>query len=154
MGDGETAEGSVWEAASFASYYKLDNLLAIVDVNRLGQSRTTQLEHDMETYANRFGAFGWHTIIVNGQCVESLLKAYEEARNIDGKPTVILAQTHKASGIPGVEGEDGYHGKPIDVSKADAIKAKLKNAAPQKWDIPKPEYDAPKVDLKIGSNKV
>lgn len=97
LGDGETAEGSVWEAAAFASHNKLDNLVGIVDINRLGQSQETQLGHDLNAYAKRFEAFGWHTINVNGHSIEELLKAYAEAKNTKGKPTMILAQTYKGT---------------------------------------------------------
>jgi transketolase len=80
MGDGESAEGSVWEAAAFASYYKLDNLVAIVDVNRLGQSQQTMLQHDLQTYAKRFEAFGFNSIVVDGHDINALVKAYADAK--------------------------------------------------------------------------
>ncbi|KAE9412126.1 hypothetical protein Angca_007945, partial [Angiostrongylus cantonensis] len=81
MGDGETAEGSVWEAAAFSSYYKLDNMVAIVDVNRLGQSQETALGHRVEIYQARFAAFGFNAIVVDGHNIYELIKAYEVARN-------------------------------------------------------------------------
>lgn len=151
LGDGETAEGSVWEAASFSSYYKLDNLVAIVDINRLGQSQGTQLEHDLGTYAKRFEAFGWHAISVDGHSVEELLQAYNEAKSVHGKPTVILAKTMKGKSIPGVENIDGNHGKPVLLEKADLIKASLKRKEPFKWNIPGVVKDTPAVDFKLGS---
>uniref|UniRef100_A0AC35TPY1 3'-phosphate/5'-hydroxy nucleic acid ligase n=1 Tax=Rhabditophanes sp. KR3021 TaxID=114890 RepID=A0AC35TPY1_9BILA len=98
LGDGETAEGSVWEAASFASTYKLDNLVCIVDVNRLGQSQETQLGHDVETYAARFRAFGHHVIVVDGHNVNELLAAFQSAKETKGKPTTIVAKTFKGAG--------------------------------------------------------
>jgi len=91
---------------------------------------------------------------VNGQSVGELLKAYEVAKHTKGKPTVILAQTLKGSGIDGVEDKEGFHGKPVSQEKADLIKKKLKSQTPHKWTIPKPIYDAPTVDLHIGSNKL
>ncbi|KAI6181377.1 Transket-pyr domain-containing protein [Aphelenchoides besseyi] len=154
MGDGETAEGSVWEAAAFASHNKLDNLLAIVDINRLGQSRPTQLGHDIDTYAKRFAAFGWHTISVNGHNVTELLKAYEEAKKTKGKPTVILAKTYKGNGIEGVSDNEGYHGKALPKEKLNAIRDNLKSPEPHKWNIAKPAYDVPESNLRIGSNKL
>lgn len=154
LGDGETAEGAVWEAAAFASHNNLDNLVAIVDINRLGQSQPTQLAHDLDAYARRFEAFGWHAIKVDGHNVEELLKSYAEARKTTGKPTVVLAQTYKGRGIEGVEDLEGFHGKPVPVEKADAIKAKLVSQTPLNWKIPAPIADSPNVDLKIGSNKV
>jgi transketolase len=156
LGDGETAEGAVWEAAAFSSHYGLDNLLAIIDINRLGQSRETALGHDVATYAKRFEAFGWHTIQVDGHNVEQLLKAYAEAKSdiAKGKPTVILAKTFKGHGIEDVANAENYHGKALPKEKADLLRKKLKNDKPQKWNIPKPVYDTPNVDLHIGSNKV
>lgn len=169
LGDSETAEGSVWEAAGkffftyfkidlslgFASHYKLDNLLAIVDINRLGQTRETMLGHDLETYALRFQAFGWHTIKVDGHNVDELLRAYDEARLQREKPTVILAKTFKGRGIQDIEDKDGFHGKAVEKKTAEIIRSKLTSVDPLKdWKIPKPVEDSPNVDLKRGSNKV
>ncbi|KAI6198193.1 Transket-pyr domain-containing protein [Aphelenchoides besseyi] len=149
MGDGETAEG-----LAFASHNKLDNLVAIVDINRLGQSRPTQLGHDIDTYAKRFAAFGWHTISVDGHSVTELLKAYEEAKKTKGKPTVILAKTYKGNGIEGVSDNEGYHGKALPKEKLNAIRDNLKSPEPHKWNIAKPAYDVPESNLRIGSNKL
>lgn len=154
LGDGETAEGAVWEAAAFASHYNLDNLVAIVDVNRLGQSQKTQLSHNLEVYANRFRAFGWHAIQVDGHDVQSLLNAYAEAKTVKAKPTIVLAKTLKGKGLTGVEDLDGFHGKALPVQKADEIRARIYNVNPQNWTIPKPVCDAPAVDLHLGANKV
>src|SRR5690606_9769762 len=99
LGDGETAEGSVWEAAEIASNQKLDNLCAITDVNRLGQSRATQWGHDLKAFASRYGAFGWHTITVDGHDLKALLAALDEARNTKGRPTMIVARTLKGKGV-------------------------------------------------------
>ncbi len=121
LGDGEVAEGGVWEAVAFASYYRLDNLTAIVDVNRLGQSQPTMLQHDLDAYARRFSAFGWHPLIVDGHNVEQLLNAFDKAAATKGKPKVILAKTVKAKGISFLEDKEGWHGKPLP--KADAEKA-------------------------------
>ena len=113
MGDGESAEGSVWEAAQAGQYFKLDNLCGITDVNGLGQSRKTQLGHDMEAYARRWKAFGWHAIIVDGHDHGALLEALDEAQKMTGCPTMILAHTLKGKGVPLMEGKDGWHGKAI-----------------------------------------
>jgi transketolase len=121
LGDGEVAEGGVWEAIAFASYYKLDNLTAIVDVNRLGQSAPTMLQHDLETYARRFDAFGWHPIPIDGHDFTQILRALDEAKSVKGKPTVILARTLKGKGVSFLEDKEGWHGKPLP--KADAEKA-------------------------------
>ena len=88
LGDGEMAEGSVWEAADIAVYHKLDNLCAVIDVNALGQSQHTQFGHNMEAIAGRWQAFEWHTIVVDGHDVQALLNAYAEARATKGRPTI------------------------------------------------------------------
>ena len=113
LGDGETAEGSVWEVAELAAFRKVDNLVGITDVNRLGQSRPTMWQHDMEEYASKWRAFGWHAIVVDGHDMNALLDAYAEARTITGRPTMILARTFKGHGIPGIEDKDAWHGKPL-----------------------------------------
>src|SRR3954464_568069 len=86
LGDGEMAEGSVWEAANVALYHKLDNLCGIIDVNGLGQSQHTQFEHHMDELAARWNAFGWHTLIVDGHDVEAVLHAFAAARAAKGHP--------------------------------------------------------------------
>merc|ERR1719509_726469 len=91
MGDGESMEGNIWEAFNFAGFYKLDNLCAIVDVNRLGQSDPAPLQHDMDTYRKRLEAFGFHAIVVDGHDINELIKAFDEAAATKGKPTCILA---------------------------------------------------------------
>jgi transketolase len=111
LGDGEMAEGSVWEAANVALYHKLDNLCGIVDVNRLGQSRPAQFEHHMDEIAARWNAFGWHTLIVDGHDIQALLHAFAAARAAKSHPTMIVAQTFKGKGVANVEGKEGWHGK-------------------------------------------
>ena len=113
QGDGEAAEGSVWEAAAVAAHERLDSLCGITDVNALGQSRGTQLGHDMEAHAVRWRAFGWHTIIVDGHDMAAVVAAYQEARETTGRPTMILARTLKGKGISFAEGQSGWHGKPF-----------------------------------------
>src|SRR5262249_4521710 len=103
LGDGECAEGNVWEAAAFAGHYRLDNLIAIVDVNRLGQSQPTMLEHDVTAYANRFKAFGWKHVIVDGHDMGQVVKALRKARRPAGAPVAVVARTIKGKGIPGIE---------------------------------------------------
>ena len=113
LGDGESAEGSVWEAAQAGAQLDLDNLCVVTDVNGFGQSRATQWGHDMEAYARRWRAFGWHAVVVDGHDVGALLDALAEARSTRGRPTVILARTVKGKGVPLIEGRDGWHGKPV-----------------------------------------
>jgi transketolase len=111
LGDGESAEGSVWEAADVAAIDGLDNLCGITDVNALGQSRPTMWQHDMEQFARRWRAFGWHAIVIDGHDLNAILDALAEARASTGKPTMILARTLKGKGVSFVEGKDGWHGK-------------------------------------------
>ncbi|WP_405649731.1 transketolase [Streptomyces sp. NBC_00019] len=112
-GDSELAEGSVWEAAEHAAYEHLDNLTAIVDVNRLGQRGPTRHGHDLDAYARRFQAFGWHTVEVDGHDVDAVDRAYGEAISTSGQPTVILARTLKGKGVEAVQDREGLHGKPL-----------------------------------------
>jgi len=125
MGDGETAEGSVWEAAQIAPYYKLDNLCATIDVNRLGQSGETMEGHDLETYRRRFEAFGWNAIAVDGHDVDALLDAYHRAAQAPGRPTMVLARTIKGKGIPDEADKNGFHGKPLEKAEAEKVVAAL-----------------------------
>ena len=113
LGDGETAEGSVWEAASVAAHADLDSLCGIIDVNALGQSGPTQWQHEMEAYAGRWRAFGWHTVVVDGHDLTAILAALDEARRTRNQPTMILARTLKGKGISIAEGKNGWHGKPL-----------------------------------------
>ncbi|MDA1315803.1 MAG: transketolase [Acidobacteria bacterium] len=113
LGDGESAEGSVWEAASMAADQKLGNLCATIDVNRLGQSEPTMLEHDMDAYSRRWEAFGWQALVVDGHNIEELLAAYKKASETADQPTVVLARTFKGRGIDFAEDKEGWHGKPF-----------------------------------------
>ncbi|MEU0644063.1 transketolase [Streptomyces umbrinus] len=112
-GDSELAEGSVWEAAEHAGYEHLDNLTAIVDVNRLGQRGPTRHGHDLDAYARRFQAFGWHTVEVDGHDVDAIDRAYREAVATVGQPTAIIARTLKGKGVASVQDREGLHGKPL-----------------------------------------
>ncbi|MEU5633962.1 transketolase [Streptomyces rishiriensis] len=112
-GDSELAEGSVWEAAEHAGHEHLDNLTAIVDVNRLGQRGPTRHGHDLDAYARRFQAFGWHTVEIDGHDVDAVDRAYGEAISTKGQPTVILARTLKGRGVESVQDREGLHGKPL-----------------------------------------
>jgi transketolase len=111
LGDGESAEGSVWEAADVGAMDSLDSLCCITDVNGLGQSRATMWGHDMEALAGRWRAFGWHAIVIDGHDLGAILDALAEARRTKGRPTMILAKTIKGKGVSFVEGKDGWHGK-------------------------------------------
>jgi transketolase len=111
LGDGESAEGSIWEAADVASNLKIDNLCAITDVNGLGQSRPTQWDHHLEEFTARWSAFGWHAIAVDGHDVKAILAALDQARATKGRPTMIVARTIKGKGVKLCEGKEGWHGR-------------------------------------------
>jgi transketolase len=113
MGDGESVEGSVWEAVELARQFKLDNLCAIVDVNRLGQSDPTMLQHDMKAYKSRWAGFGWNAIVVDGHNHAAILKAFADAAKTKGRPTVLLAKTFKGKGISFAENKMDWHGKAL-----------------------------------------
>jgi transketolase len=117
-GDSEMAEGSMWEAFEHAAFSGLDNLTAIIDVNRLGQRGETMNGWDTERYAQRARAFGWHAITIDGHDVEQIDNAYAEASTTEGKPTVIVAKTTKGKGVSSVENMDGFHGKALDEAAA------------------------------------
>jgi transketolase len=126
LGDGESAEGSVWEGAQTAAHYGLDALCAITDVNAFGQSGGTLWGHDLEHLAGRWRAFGWHAIAVDGHDVRALLEAYGEARRTRGRPTMILARTEKGKGLSIFEGQGGWHGKPLTTDDLEAALAELR----------------------------
>ncbi|GAB3561320.1 transketolase [Spelaeicoccus albus] len=123
-GDSELAEGSVWEALDKASLYKLGNLTAIVDVNRLGQQGPTEFQWDLDEYSRRVEAFGAKAVEIDGHDLTAIHRALEESRQDSDRPTVILAKTIKGKGVPDVENKDGWHGKALPDEMADvAIKA-------------------------------
>jgi transketolase len=125
LGDGETAEGSVWEAAQMAGHERLASLIALVDVNGLGQSGPTMLDHDLRAYQRRFAAFGWRAVTIDGHDVRQIVPAVRRARQIRGAPTAIIARTTKGQGIEGVAGKEGWHGKPLPPDAAERAIAAL-----------------------------
>src|SRR5450432_1736066 len=120
LGDGEIAEGAVWEAASLAGYYKLNNLIAIVDANRLGQSEATAFGHHIEIYRDRFEAFGWRVEDIDGHDIEEIAEVLSGI-GLDDKPLAIIAKTYKGAGVSFLQDKDGWHGKPLN--KEEAVKA-------------------------------
>src|SRR5215217_6655908 len=119
-GDSEMAEGSMWEAAEHAAFYGLDNLTAIIDVNRLGQRGETMHGWDLDSYTDRAQAFGWHTIEIDGHDIEAIDRAYAEAESTTGKPTAVVAKTIKGKGYSKVEDQGGWHGKAISQDDVEA----------------------------------
>jgi transketolase len=143
LGDGESAEGAVWESAQAARFHTLDNLCGITDVNALGQSRPTQLGHDLEAHAVRWRGFGWHTIVVDGHDLAALLRALEEARRTTGRPTMIVARTVKGKGVSSMEAKDGWHGKALkkgeELDRAIAeLEAQLTETGAERLTPPRP----------------
>lgn len=149
LGDGESAEGSVWEALNFASSYNLDNLVVIFDINRLGQSGPTPLQHDMEVYRQRLTAFGLNAIVVDGHDIEELTKAFHEASITKGKPTAILAKTYKGKGFVNIEDAEKWHGTPLNdktVKVLEEINGQIRNKK-MPINIPKPVSDVPAINI-------
>ncbi len=121
VGDSEMAEGAVWEAIQIAAYYKLNNLVAVLDVNRLGQRGETMYGHRPEAYKRRLSAFGWDTIVADGHSIEGLTLAFNEALDSKKGPVAIIAKTIKGKGVPFIEDQNGWHGRALpapDVSRA------------------------------------
>ena len=113
LGDAEVAEGQIWEACNFGAYYHLDNVVAIVDVNRFGQTCNNMFDHDMNSYKKKFEAFGCHTIIIDGHDIAEIIMAMEWARQVKDAPAVIVAKTIKGKNFsPSVENQD-WHGKSL-----------------------------------------
>lgn len=110
LGDSELAEGSNWEAIQLAAHQRLGNLVAVLDVNRLGQSGPTMVGHRLEVYAQRFRAFGWRALTIDGHNIGQILKAYKTVRNVGHRPTVIIAKTIKGKSLRRIENREGWHG--------------------------------------------
>ena len=142
MGDSEVAEGSVYEAMELASHYKLNNLIAIIDVNRLGQRGETMLGHDIKAHKKRFEGFGWKTILIDGHNIKQILRSLKQASK-SKKPTVIIAKTIKGKGVSFLENKEGWHGKPLNKEQ---LKKTLK-------EIPNPKIQGFKIRKPKSSNK-
>jgi transketolase len=124
LGDSEMAEGSVWEAMQLASYYKLNNLVAIIDANRLGQRGETMYGHDVENFAHKSSSFGWDTYLVDGHDIETLIETFHAINDEESNPEapkMIVCQTLKGKGVSFLEDKDNWHGKalsPEELEKA------------------------------------
>ena len=150
LGDGEIAEGAVWEAASLAGIYKLNNLIAIIDANRLGQSQATAFGHDVSVYAKRFDSFGWRVEVIDGHDIEEIIEVLNGV-GLDDKPLVIIAKTYKGGGVSFLQDKDGWHGKPLNKEEAaqaiaelaPSAKSGLGVAIPSPSPLPAPNLTAP-----------
>ena len=165
LGDSEIAEGQVWEAIEIASHYKLDNLIAIADINRLGQSTETMLGWDLKTYSKRFEAFGWNTIIVDdGHDIKQIYNTFKQIESDrirrsqmksektdsirfhpirSNKPTIILAKTMKGKGVSFLENKEGWHGKPLP---KDLLESALKELGKVDLDV-RGKIELPKIQI-------
>ncbi|QEG00234.1 Transketolase [Stieleria maiorica] len=164
LGDSEMAEGAQWEAIQIASHYKLDNLVGILDVNRLGQRGATMYGHDLDSYRKRIEAFGWRCVLIDdGHDNDQILHAFDELNADHGgsdRPTMFIAHTIKGKGIPSLENEGGHHGKPVDEDDVDEILAGFGAANEQiRGTIPPPilyqpdppaSRQAERIDYEIG----
>ena len=140
-GDSEMAEGSVWEAYEHAAHYELDNLTAILDVNRLGQRGETMVGWNTDVYLRRAEGFGWHAIEIDGHDVEAIDRAYAEAIETRGRPTVVVARTLKGKGVAAIEDKPGFHGKALD--DPDAAIEELGGKRDLRIDVAEPEGEDP-----------
>ncbi|MCS7469281.1 transketolase [Stieleria sp. ICT_E10.1] len=129
LGDSEMAEGSQWEAIQLAAHYQLDNLIGVLDVNRLGQRGETMFGHDLRAYRDRIESFGWRCVLVeDGHDHEQVRQAYatlDDSQEPSGKPTMLIARTIKGKGIPSWEDENGHHGKPLDEESYEQVLSQL-----------------------------
>ncbi len=135
LGDGEIAEGSVWEAANLAGIYKLNNLIAIVDANRLGQSQATAFGHDINVYRDRFKAFGWRVEEIDGHDIEEIIEVLGGV-GLDDKPLAIVAKTYKGAGVSFLQDKDGWHGKPLNKEECAKAVAELQPSAKSGIGVP------------------
>ena len=144
LGDGEMAEGNVWEAANIASYYRLDNLVAILDVNRLGQSQETSLGWDIHKYSDRFQSFGWETKVIDGHDYDEIANAFRQVQSSKFKvqnqrPFAIIAKTVKGKGVSFLENKDGWHGKPVPAEMFEKALQELGEVdMKMRWKVEKP----------------
>src|SRR6202023_419084 len=140
-GDGELAEGQIWEAAAFAVHYNLDNLTVIADINALGQSEPTMYQHDMEMYRRKFDSEGFATEVIDGHDVSAVLAALDRAKATKGQPQAIIARTVKGHGFSEVAGKMGWHGKPFSKEQLAAAIKELGGRPPQVPPDPGKSYE-------------
>jgi transketolase len=163
-GDGELAEGNIWEAAAFAGHYGIDNLVALADINALGQSQHTMYRHDMEVYRRKFESQGWAAEVIDGHDLAAVVGALDHARATRGKPYAIIARTDKGHGISFLSGKDGWHGKALSPEQLEKALAELGSIPPVEKDtgrsyerkpLPAPPENFPPAaapDYKIGQS--
>jgi len=149
-GDGELAEGQIWEAANFAAHEKLDNLVAILDINRLGQSQETMFGHNIDEYVQKFKAFDFEVMAIDGHNYEEIEQALQATQNPDGKPFAIVAKTFKGHGISFLDNKDGWHGKAL---KKEELEKALKELEPVndalRFELNKPKQKLPQSTVNL-----
>jgi len=168
LGDGELAEGQVWEAAAFSGHYKLDNLTAIADINRLGQSEPTMYQHDMEIYRRKFDSEGFDVQVIDGHDVAAVLAALDHAKSTKGRPQAIVACTIKGHGVSFIADKEHWHGKPLskdELARAlqetgtvapippDDGKSYARKSLPKPPDFPPPAAPDYKADAKVATRE-
>ncbi len=149
MGDSELTEGSIWEAAEIAAYYKLNKLIGIVDCNRLGQSTETIHGYHAQRYAQKFEAFGWKALVIDGHDMMQIITALDKARAMQDHPTIIIAKTVKGYGVDRVENKEGFHGKAFTADELKEILPQMEqrfasaaaNGNSFKWEPTLPEIE-------------
>jgi transketolase len=139
LGDSEMAEGSIWEAFDHASHYKLDNLVAILDCNRLGQRGETELGWNTAAYEARAKGFGWNAIVIDGHNYDEINSAFAQASQPNGSPTVIIAKTIKGKGVSFVENKNGWHGKALNQQQEEQALSELHAVRSKTFPVQKPE---------------
>lgn len=154
LGDSELTEGSNWEAAALADHYHTDNLIALVDMNHLGQSNVIIEDQHPQKIALKFAAFGWHTIIIDGHSFSEISDALQRAHS-QNKPTVIVAQTHKGKGLEHYEDKNGFHGKAFNKDQLPELLNELKKTYQQAadYELTLPDQDYIKKRAEIVSNR-
>lgn len=161
LGDSEMAEGSIWEAIQLAVHYKLDNLVGILDVNRLGQRGQTMYGYNIKAYASRISSFGWKVIAIDGHSIPQIKRAFEKAQQTKGKPVMIVAKTVKGKGVSFLENKDNWHGKTLKEEELEKAlrelgnldkKIKGKLASPRKVELSKttPSIQNLKIEYTVG----
>jgi transketolase len=130
LGDMETTEGQVWEAAEIAAHYKLSSLIAIIDCNNLGQSTQALDDYDLDAYHAKFTAFGWHSLIFDGHAMPDIMRAFDQAKKNKDKPMVLIAKTIKGYGLDTIENKQGFHGKAFSSAELPSLLEQLKKRFP------------------------
>ena len=168
LGDGELAEGSVWEGAEFAGHYGIDSLIAVADINALGQSERTMYKHDMEVYRKKFESEGWDVQVIDGHDVEAIVAALDRAKLAKGRPQAIVAETIKGHGVSFLADKDGWHGKALSKEQlakavaemggaidipADPGRSYARTNLPEPPDFPEPPAPSYKQDATVATRE-